>query len=104
MKNTTVPTGQTSEMVPPGVIAVFVHEGRVVAHAADFNRSIAGGHTLQDAQKSRVRISIAQAVVRECCSGLVADNLDSYECERILQKLPGKTHLIPIGHGGKDGR
>jgi hypothetical protein len=97
-------TNPTSETVPPGVIAVYVHEGRVVAHAADFNRSTPGGFTVREAQESRVHMSLAHAVVRECCSRLVSDNLDSYECERILNKLPGKAHLIPIGHEDKDGR
>jgi hypothetical protein len=95
---------RTEETVPPGVIAVFVHEGRVVAHAADFNRSAPGGYTLKEAQEARVRMSLAHAVVRESCSRLVSDNLDNYECERILHKLPGKAHLITIGHGDKDGR
>ena len=94
----------SEEQMPPGVVAVFISDGRVVAHAAEFNRSTYGGFTLRESQEVRARASLAHAVVRECCSRLISDNLGTYECEQLLARLPGKTHLIQIGHGDKDGQ
>lgn len=93
-----------TEATPQGVVAVFVTDNRVVAQASDFNRSRPGGFTLREAQEHRARASLAWAVVRECCSTLIASNLDSYICEQILQKLPGKVHVIPVGYGDDNER
>lgn len=84
--------------VPAGIVAVYVHEGRVVAHVADFNQGSPGGFTVREAQESRVRSAIGLAVVRACCSSLVSDHVDGYTAGLMLQKMPGETHYIPIGH------
>lgn len=86
-----------NETVPPGMSAIFIAEGRVIAHVTDFNRSTYGGFTLQEAQEHRVRDRLAMAVVKELSSPLMHNNLDAYECQRILGKLPGKVHVMPVG-------
>jgi hypothetical protein len=86
-----------SDPIPTGMSAIFVAEGRVIAHVTDFNRSTYGGFTLAESQESRVRDKLAAAVVKELSSPLLHDNMDSYECKRILEKIPGKVHVLPIG-------
>lgn len=89
-----------TDEIPKGVSAIFVVDGRVIAHASDFNRSTPGGYTLQEAQELRARQSLARAVVRELSSRLLCDSLDVYDCERIIHKLPGKIHLLTHGYSG----
>jgi hypothetical protein len=84
--------------VPSGVTAVYVYDNRVIAHASDFNQSRPGGFTVLEAQTHRVEQALAFAVVRALASPALHENLDAYECERILQKMKGKTYIIPVGH------
>lgn len=81
-----------------GVVAVYVHEGDVVAHAADFHRGAAGGCSQQETQIARLRDAIAVAVFRACCSPLVGDHIAPYYARQVLREMPGKVHYIPIGY------
>lgn len=87
----------TNDAIPSGVSAIFVADGRVIAHVADFNRSTPGGYTLREAQESRARMQLARAVVKELSSPLLYEHLDAYDCEQILRKIPGKVHVMAIG-------
>lgn len=86
-----------TDQIPTGMSAIFVADGRVIAHVTDFNRSTYGGFSLQESQEHRVRDKLAAAVVKELSSPLLYSNLDSYDCQRILEKIPGKVHVLPIG-------
>ena len=85
------------ETVPKGVVAVFVHDGHVIAYSADFNRSTPGGFTTREAQSSRARMALGKEVVRALASPRLSEPLDSYECERIMNKLGGKVAVVPVG-------
>ena len=86
-------------VTPVGVVAIFIKDGRVIAHAADFNLSVCGGYSLKDSQIGRAKASLARNVVREYCSQIVSDNLNSYDCEQLVAKLKGITKYIYVGHG-----
>ena len=85
------------EPIPPGMSALFIAEGRVIAHVADFARDTYGGFTLQESQEHRVRDRLAMAVVKELSSPLLYSNLSAYDCQRILEKISGKVHVLAIG-------
>jgi hypothetical protein len=86
-----------SDEVPTGVTAIFVVEGRVIAHATDFNRSRPGGFTVREAQESRAKAALGAAVVRELASPLLYSGLDRYDCERIMNSIKnGKVHVLAI--------
>lgn len=79
-----------------GVTAIYVVEGRVIAHASDFNRSRPAGFTVQEAQEHRARERLACEVIKELSSPLLYNNMDAYTCEQILRKLPGSTFVLPV--------
>lgn len=85
------------ETIPTGMSAIFVSDGDVIAHVTDFARDRYGGFTLQESQEHRVKDRLARAVVKALSSPLLADNMDNYTCQRILEKIPGKVHIMPIG-------
>jgi hypothetical protein len=82
-----------------GVTAVYVYDGHVIAHASDFNQSRPGGFTTLEAQTHRVQQALAFAVVRALASVALHENLDAYECERIMHKMKGKYYIIPVTNG-----
>jgi predicted glycosyltransferase len=77
-----------------GVTAVYLYEGRVLAHASDFHRSRPGGYTMREAQEYRAKQRLAIEVVRALSSQALFENLDAYDCEQILRKMKGAIHLI----------
>lgn len=81
-----------------GVTAVYVYDGRVIAHANDFNRSRYGGFTLIESQTHRVEQALAFAVVRALASEALHENLDAYTCEQIVKKMKGKSYIIPVAN------
>lgn len=91
------PKTMADEKIPPGVSAIFIADGRVIAQASDFNQSRPGGFTTREAQEHRVRTRLAHAVIRELSSPLLANNVDSYMAEQILRAIPGKIYIMPIG-------
>lgn len=90
----------TDKPIPAGVTAVYVYDGRVIAHASDFDRSRPGGFTVLEAQTHRVEQRLALEVVRALASPALHENLDAYECERIMHKMKGKSYVLPVGHDG----
>ena len=92
-----------TDQIPTGMSAIFVSDGRVIAHVTDFARDTYGGFTLEESQTHRVRDRLAVAVVKELSSPLLYENLSGYDCQRILEKIPGKVHVLPIG-GSSNGK
>lgn len=79
-----------------GITAVYVYDGRVIAHASDFARDRPGGFTVLEAQTHRVNQRLAVEVVRALASNALHENLDWYDCERIVAKMKGKSFLIQV--------
>ncbi len=74
-----------------GTIAIFVNpRGDVIATACDFEKSGFGGFTLEQAQKIRCRNRINREIVSAYASPDLADNIESYTCERIVDDLMRK--------------
>jgi hypothetical protein len=87
---------------PKGFTAVYVHEGRVIAHVSDFKPDCPGGFTTPEAQQLRCKMALGLAVVRALSSPLLADHCDPYTAEQLLRRMPGTVHLLPIGYGDND--
>lgn len=88
---------------PKGVLIVLTApDGRVVAHAANFNLDRPGGFKLRDAQEARAHRALASKTIRDFCSPVIADAMDQYECEQVVRrmqdKLGYKKTIIPIGY------
>ena len=87
---------------PPGIVGIFTDKfGRVVETVSDFTTDGYGGFSLRQAQTYRVKTRLALAVVRAYCSDMIFDGLETYDCERIVQRLVTKgatTTFIPVGH------
>lgn len=88
----------TDKPVPPGVTAVYVYDGRVIAHASDFDRDRPGGFTVLEAQTHRVEQRLAIEVIHALASPALYENLDAYACEQIVRKMKGKSYVLPVGH------
>jgi hypothetical protein len=88
-----------SDETPKGVTAIFVVDGRVLAHATDFHRSAPGGYTLKEAQESRAKMRLGFEVMKALASPTLYSGLDQYDCERIMNKIEGgKVQVLPIGY------
>jgi hypothetical protein len=83
---------------PAGVVAIYVHEDRVIASVADFDQQTFSGFDLERSQEIRVSDALSRAVLNAYCSPLVPNSLDTRTCEQIVAKMPGKAHFLPIGH------
>lgn len=86
-----------------GVVLVFIDErGHAIAHAADFERSAPGGCTLSEGQRYRARRMLAHAVCNAYASTMLTRALESYDCERIIERLVRanncRVHEVLIGH------
>ena len=79
-----------------GVTAIYVHDGRVVAHVSDFNQSRPGGYEIQEAQSHRARVALALELVRVLSSPLLSDAVDGYIAEQILKRLDGMVFVLPV--------
>lgn len=91
-----------------GVVLVFIDErGHAIAHAADFERSAPGGLTLAEGQRYRARRALAHEVCNAYASPMLTRALESYDCERIVERLVrvnGCTiHEVLIGHDEAQG-
>lgn len=87
-----------------GVVLVFLDEhGHAIAHAADFERSAPGGCTLSEGQRYRARRLLAFAVCNAYASPMLTRALESYDAERIVERLVrvnGCTiQEVLVGHG-----
>ena len=77
-----------TEKIPQGVVAVLISkEGRPIVNAADFNLSTPGGFTQEEAQKMRVKSSLAMKAVQELASPVLSDAVERYKAEQILDKM-----------------
>ncbi len=82
-----------------GTIAIFVNpRGDVIATACDFEKSGFGGFTLERAQEIRCKNQINREVVAAYSSPDLADNIDSYTCERIVEDLLRKGFKLQYKH------
>lgn len=80
-----------------GVVAIFVIDGRVIAHAADFNRSCPGGFTVAQAQEHRARDRLSFEVVKELASPTLYNGLSQYNCDRIVRGIKGGSiHVLQL--------
>ncbi|MGE0444535.1 MAG: hypothetical protein AB7P99_04850 [Vicinamibacterales bacterium] len=94
---------ERSNKAPAGVVLVFLDErGRVVAHAADFNRDVPAGFDLDEIQRRRAKLELAFAVCNAYASPHLVRGLERYDCERIVERLCSahgcKVHEITVGH------
>ncbi len=92
---------------PQGVITLIIApDGRVVAHAADFNQSGYGGFTPAEAQSIRAHDKMTRALLRETCATYIASSVSSYAADLILREVCEnqrfKVHKIYIGYDDED--
>lgn len=90
---------------PSGMVAILTRgDGVVMATAADFDPKSPGYGRIEDAQRGRTRIALANALVRATCSDDVADTLRGYEAERLMEKLCVEKgyRVTIIAAGGED--
>jgi myo-inositol-1-phosphate synthase len=89
---------------PQGIMAILVDsKGREVAHAADFNLGGPGGFSQQEAQRFRAKRILASSVIKNLSSPLLADAIEGYDAEKIMNKMcEGGCNLmiVPIGYDG----
>lgn len=83
---------------PAGVTAVYVYDGRVIAHASDFARDRPGGFDVIEAQTYRAKQRLAFEVVKALASPALYENLDAYDCEKIMGKMKGKVQVLEVGY------
>jgi len=88
--------------VVSGIVQVFLDEkGRAIAHAADFNQSRYGGHTLHESQRHRVRESLAIKVCEAYSSPQLVRGMDKHDAEKIVRNLVVlfgcRIHEVVIG-------
>ena len=79
-----------------GVTALFIIEGRVLAHATSFELSTPGGLTLEEAQTYRAKRQLAFEVVKALASPRLYERLDAHDCENIMAKIDGRVQIVPV--------
>ena len=85
-----------AQQIPMGITALFIAQGRVIAHATDCVASAPGGFTLTEAQEFRAKRQLARNLVKELSSPLLYENLTDYDCEQLMSKPKGSVHYIPL--------
>jgi hypothetical protein len=88
---------------PQGVVGVLSDDrGHVICSVSDFDTSGYGGYTKQEAQQYRVKLKLADAAIRAYCSDIIADVIDTYRREEIINDLIRKKGfvrtLLPVGY------
>lgn len=83
---------------PPGVTAIYIYEGRVIASASDFDRNAPGGCTLREGQTWRAARRLSIEVVKALASPTLYEGLDGHDCEQIVRKMKGRQLIVAIGH------
>ena len=48
--------------------------------------------------RPKLERELARAVVREPATPAFYENLDLYDCEQIVRKMKGTSHVLPIGY------
>lgn len=84
--------------VPPGVTAVYIYDGRVLASASDFARDTPGGCTVREAQEYRAKNRLAGEVIKALASQALWENMDHYLAEQIMRRMSGRVEIIAVGH------
>jgi hypothetical protein len=83
-----------------GTVMIFVSpEGRVIAHAACFERSAPGGFTSAEAQHSRCARLLDTAVFDALCSPALTEATTDYQRGCVVQTLLSKgyrSHTITV--------
>ena len=93
----------TTQTTPKGIVAVWTDDGgRTTVSVSDFDLSGYGGFTLQRSQEIRAKRSLQIEIVKRYCSPAVSDVLESYDCERIVDKMKGVMSFIPVGHENEE--
>lgn len=73
---------------PTGMVAILTRsDGSVVATAADFGGLSPGYSEVTAAQELRSRAALANAMVRDLCVPDIAEVMQGYDAERLLDKL-----------------
>lgn len=73
---------------PSGVVMTLSSpDGRVIAHAADFDLSNPAGFSVREAQESRCRRQLSIEVVRAMASPLLSDAVDYYIADQIVARM-----------------
>ena len=79
---------EEKKIEPQGVIAIVtLPTGHVAATNADFERQGYGGFKLWEAQKHRAGDAAKRKAVREYCSDIVFQHLETYTIDRIADDL-----------------
>ena len=89
-----------------GVVVVIVIDGRVIAHAADFDLDWPAGFNTFEAQRISARNAATREFVRALASPILVETMSQYECDRVAQEAvrinKGEIKIIPIGHKAED--
>lgn len=79
---------EEKKIEPQGVIAIMtLPTGHVAATHADFERQSYGGFKLWEAQKHRAGDAVKRKAVREYCSDIITQHLETYTMDRIAEDL-----------------
>lgn len=94
-------------MNPKGLVAVFTDEaGNVIATATDFAPDCLGGFKMIEAQRYRVKVSLAWKVIEAYASPKLTRAISEYHREQIyndLQVRHGcKVTFVAIGYTGEE--
>lgn len=84
---------------PQGVVAILTGpDGRQIANAADFDPSTSSGFDSREAQKTRAKRALARAAIKALSSPLLANAIDWYDAERIMEKMDCRIHFVLVGY------
>lgn len=73
---------------PSGVVMTLSSpDGRVIAHAADFERGSPAGFSVREAQESRCKRQLSIEVVRVLASPLLSEAVDYYIADQIVARM-----------------
>ena len=88
----------------PGVVAIYTSkEGAVIASVSDFDRSGYGGFSLLEGQTMRAKRALSHAVIHAYCSEVLSRVMETYDCERLLDRMVRDgAHITIVPVGQKD--
>jgi hypothetical protein len=71
-----------------GIVGILSDSsGSVICSVSDFDIDGYNGYTLLEAQKYRVEVALADAAIRAFCSDFMADVIDTYRRQEIVNSL-----------------
>lgn len=90
-------------LAPQGVVAILTAPDGDVVVAHHFGWGRPGGFTLLEAQKHYAREALARETIRQHCSYAMAEIIDTYRAEQIMNDLvTRKGYRISYHHIGHD--